>query len=84
VETAEVIVYSITGYIINKLSTFKIDKFGKYINFMKKFKFVFNFIRFVHYMIKNNYGITIKLVGSMSWVLSKVTQLFQTSVEFLN
>ena len=69
----EIIVYSSTSDIINKSSTFKIDKCGKYINLTKTFLCNSNFLRSTNCMIKNNYGIYAKLVdgGSLDGINSE-------------
>jgi hypothetical protein len=56
----EIMIYSSASDIINKLSTFKIDKCGKYINLTKKFLCDSNFLKLAYQMIKNNSGINTK------------------------
>jgi hypothetical protein len=61
----EIIVYSSNssiGDMINKLSTFKIDKCGKYINLTKKFLCDSNFLKLAYHMIKNRSGINAKSI----------------------
>jgi len=53
-------IYSSTRDIIDKLSTFKIDRCGKYINLTKEFLCDPNFLRFAYHMVKNNSGINAK------------------------
>lgn len=59
----EIMIYSSTSSIINKLSAFKIDRCGKHINLTKEFLCDPNFLKFAYYIIKNNSGINAKSVG---------------------
>lgn len=52
----EIILYSSSMSIIDKLSTFKIDKCGKYINITKDFLSDPMFLKFAYYLIKNAKG----------------------------
>ena len=56
----EIVVYSSSSDIISKLSTFKIDKCGKYIDLTKEFLCDPNFLKFAYHMIRNNVGINAK------------------------
>lgn len=58
----EIMVYYSTSDIISKLSTFKIDKCGKYINLTKEFLCDPEFLKFAYYLIKNNSNRSAKLI----------------------
>jgi len=81
----EIMVYSSTSDIIDKLSTFKIDKCGKYINLTKELLCDPNFLKFAYYTIKNNSGINAKsadgeiIDGINAKQFSKVALLIKNS-----
>lgn len=52
----EIVAYSSKKSIIEKLSTFKIDKCGKYIDITKEFLSDSLFLKFAYYMIRNSKG----------------------------
>jgi len=62
----EIMIYSSTRDIIDKLSTFKIDRCGKYINLTKEFLCDPNFLRFAYDMLKNNFGTNAKSLDNES------------------
>jgi group II intron reverse transcriptase/maturase len=72
-----VVIYSNNKSIIEKLSTFKMDKCGKYINITKEFLCDPMFLKFAYYLIRNGKGIHAQLDGLNDKWFKKTAELLK-------